>query len=98
MWHRGYHTIILVVLVEEYQAHEEETVSNALYSASVDDRDTVGCFLELHEIKFGPKKRAYPPMERRSSALPAQLASVKTLSNVEGDFLICSHYKKPFIL
>jgi hypothetical protein len=63
MWHRGYHTIILVVLVEEYQAHEEETVSKLpqlypLYSASIDDRDTMGCFLELHEIKFGPKKRA----------------------------------------
>jgi hypothetical protein len=52
-----------VVLVEEYQAHEEETVSKLpqlypLYSASIDDRDTMGCFLELHEIKFGPKKRA----------------------------------------
>jgi len=32
--------------------------ANALYSASVDDHDTVGCFRELHDIKLGPKKRA----------------------------------------
>jgi len=27
-----------------------------LYSTSVEDRKMVGCFLELHEIKFEPRK------------------------------------------
>jgi hypothetical protein len=27
-----------------------------LYFASVADRETVGCFLELHEVKFEPRK------------------------------------------
>jgi len=27
-----------------------------LYSAFVEERETVGCFLEFHEIKFEPKK------------------------------------------
>jgi hypothetical protein len=27
-----------------------------LYSASVEERETVGCFLELDEIKFEPRK------------------------------------------
>jgi hypothetical protein len=39
---------------ERYQAHEEELESKGeattLYSASVEERETVGCFLELYEI------------------------------------------------
>jgi len=49
--------------------------ANALYSASVLDLDTVGCFLALHEMRFGPKKTAKPLVERQSSTLPAQSAS-----------------------
>jgi hypothetical protein len=42
-------------------------------------------FLALHEIKFGPKKIAKPPVERLSSISPAQSASEKTLRRVDED-------------
>jgi len=31
-------------------------VCNDLYSASVEECETAGCFLKLHEIKFKPRK------------------------------------------
>jgi hypothetical protein len=43
----------------------------ALYSDSVLDRETVGCFLEHQEIKFCPKKTQYPEVDLRSSGQPA---------------------------
>jgi hypothetical protein len=63
----------------------------ALYSASVLDLETVGCFLALHEIKFGPTKTANPLVERRSSTSPAQSASLKILTPVSLDLRIRSH-------
>jgi len=43
----------------------------ALYSASVLDRETVTCFLALHDTRFDPKKIAKPPVEHLSSTSPA---------------------------
>ena len=47
----------------------------ALYSASVVDRETVGYFLEFHEIRFDPKNVQYPVVDLLESRHPAQSAS-----------------------
>jgi len=62
----------------------------ALYSDSVLDRETVACFLALQETKFEPTNTANPPVERRSSMLPAQSASENALTKVDDDLCIFS--------
>jgi hypothetical protein len=57
-------------------------LATVLYSASVLLRDTISCLRALQEIRFGPKNIAYPPMDRRSSGLPAQSASEKAARTV----------------
>jgi hypothetical protein len=51
----------------------------ALYSALVLDCKTMACFLELQEIKFGPRKTAKPPVDLLSLGHPAQSASKNPL-------------------
>lgn len=50
-------------------------MASARYSASVDDRATTRCFLELQEIGLEPRKHIYAEVDLRSSQLPAQPAS-----------------------
>lgn len=50
-------------------------VARLRYSASVDERETVGCFLELHVTRFFPRKMQTPLVERRSSISVAQSES-----------------------
>ena len=47
------------------------------YSTLVEDRATIHCFVELHEIGLAPRNMRKAPMEVRSSGLPAQSASEK---------------------
>jgi hypothetical protein len=61
-----------------------------LYSASVEDLDTVACFLELQDIKLYPKNIAKPPVDLLSSRHPAQSAYENALTSIEGDFCILS--------
>jgi hypothetical protein len=50
-----------------------------LYSTSVLDLETVGCFFADHEIRLEPKKIAKPPVDLQSSKHPAQSASENAL-------------------
>ena len=49
----------------------------ARYLASVEERATIRCFVELQEIGLVPRKIRKAPVEVRSSGLPAQSASEK---------------------
>jgi hypothetical protein len=68
----------------------------ALYSASVLDLDTIGCFRAHHETRLPPINTAKPPVERQSSGSPAQSKSEKELTNIDEDFVIFSPYLSVF--
>jgi hypothetical protein len=57
------------------QVNSAAVFAMALYSDSVLDRDTVGCFLELQDKMFLPRMTQYPEVERRSSGQLAQSES-----------------------
>lgn len=50
------------------------------YSDSVDDRETVGCFLDFHEIREWPRKIQKPEVDLRVRRHDAQSASENPLS------------------
>jgi hypothetical protein len=47
----------------------------ALYSASVEEQETVGCFLEFQDRRLEPRETQYPDVDFRSLGYPAQSAS-----------------------
>ena len=58
------------------QATSHAATAAPLYSASVLDKATVGCFLLLQVIAALPSENMKTLVERQSVALPAQSASV----------------------
>lgn len=56
-------------------------VDIALYSASVNDRDTICCFLEYQEIGLDPKKKTKPVVDCLLLGSYAQSASLNALSD-----------------
>jgi hypothetical protein len=57
-----------------------------LYSASVLEHDIVDYFLELHEMRLGPRKTTKSPVERRSFGHPAQSVFKEPPRTMENDF------------
>ena len=74
--------------VRRYLNHTSSLVTAAIarYSASVEDFETMVCFLDFHEIKESPKKTQKPVTERLVSIHPAQSESLKALSCMD-DFV-----------
>lgn len=62
---------------EEIQVISAIRRARLLYSASVLERETRGCFFDCHDIRFGPRKTQYPEVERLSLGSDAQSASQK---------------------
>ena len=52
----------------------EQAFDIARYSASVDDLETLSCFLHFHEIKESPRYMHHLVVDRRVSDHPAQSA------------------------
>ena len=57
------------------QMASQVALVNALYLAYVDDKETVGCFLLLHDTTPVPMLNAYPEVDFMSSGFPAQSES-----------------------
>lgn len=66
-----------------------------LYSVSIEDLATFGCFLALHKIKFDPKEIAKSFVDVRPSTQPAHSTSKKALNLTKIDFL--NNKPKPII-
>ena len=50
----------------------QESLVKYLYSSYVDDKETIGCFLLLHDMTPEPMLKAYPEVDLLSSGFPAQ--------------------------
>ena len=55
----------------------EEAEAMALYSASEEDLETVGCFLDFQKIRDFPSRKMYPLMDLLLSGQEAQSKSEK---------------------
>jgi hypothetical protein len=58
-------------------------LARVLYSASVLDHETVGCFLVLYKTRLQPKNMGKPPIDLLSSEQLAQSASPKPLTIID---------------
>ena len=61
------------------QDNSAAVVAKARYSASVEDQDTMLCFLEDQEMGLGPRKTSKPVVKRRSEGSPTQSTSEKAV-------------------
>ena len=59
------------------QASSTAVEAKARYSASVEELETVDCFLEDQEIGFEPRKTSIPVVDFLSMGSPTQSASEK---------------------
>ena len=66
-------------------------VARARYSASVLERETVGCFFDAHAMQFDPRKMQNPVVLLLVVGQPAQSASHKALKVSE----LCDKYRTP---
>ena len=57
------------------QMDSQVALVNNLYLVSMDDKETVGCFLLLHDTTLEPMLISYPEVDFMSSGLPAQSES-----------------------
>ena len=57
------------------QMASQVALVKALYSASVDDKETVGCFSLLHDMTPKPILNAYPEVDFLSLGFPTQSES-----------------------
>lgn len=64
------------------------------YSASVVDLDTVGCFFELHESRFDPKKIRYAPWLLQSILSPPQSTSENAINSYLIDLRMCMPWNR----
>jgi hypothetical protein len=76
-------------------------LANTLYSASILDLDTVGCFCALQETRFLPRYMTKPHVVLLSSPLPVQSESKNALTSIDFDFVnvsptssVCFRYHK----
>jgi hypothetical protein len=63
-------------------------LAGALYSASMLDLNTVGCFLALHDTRLDPRNMAKPSLHLLSSRHPAQSTYEKPLTSIDEDLVI----------
>ena len=62
------------------QVISQVALAIALYSASAEERETIGCFLDFHEIKESPRKMQKPVTDLRESGHRAQSESAKAVN------------------
>lgn len=61
------------------QSSSTEVVDKVRYSTSVEDLETVCCFLEDQDTGFGPRNTTNPVVYRQSFGSPAQSASLNVV-------------------